>query len=78
VQRFKARLVWGENHQIEGINYWATYLPTFQLGRVRLEFMTAIKYNLEIQQMNVCTASLGVDLEEGISLHPLQGYFHVV
>ena len=64
VQRYKARLVCGGNHQIEGIDYQATYAPTARLGHVRLALAIATKYNLEIQQMDVCTAFLGVDLEE--------------
>jgi len=78
VQRFKARLVCRGNHQIKGIDYQATYAPTTRLGHVRLALSIAAKYNLEIHQMDVCTASLGVDLEEEICMHPPQGYFHLV
>jgi hypothetical protein len=48
VQRFKARLVCGGNHQIEGIDYQATYAPTARLGHVRLALAIAAKYDLEI------------------------------
>jgi hypothetical protein len=48
------------------------------LGHVRLELPIADKYDLEIHQMGVCTAFLGVDLEEEIYMHPPQGYFHLV
>jgi len=78
VQRFKARLVCGGNHQIEGIDYKATYAPTARLGHVRLALAIAAQYDLEIHQMDVCTAFLGVDLEEEIYMHPLQGYFRLV
>ena len=78
VQRFKARLVCGGNHQIEGINYQATYAPTARLGHVRLALAIAAKYDLEIHQMDVCTAFFGVDLEEEIYMHPPQGYFRLV
>ena len=78
MQRFKARLVWGGNHQIEGIDYQATYPPTARLGHVRLALAIAAKYDLEIHQMDVCTAFLGVDLEEEIYMHPPQGYFRLV
>ena len=43
VQRYKARLVCGGNHQIEGINYQATYAPTSLLGHVRLALAIAAK-----------------------------------
>jgi len=78
VQRYKARLVCGGNHQIEGIDYQATYTPTARLGHVRLALAIAGKYDYEIHQMDVCRAFLGVDLEEEIYMHPPQGYFRFV
>jgi len=78
VQRYRARLVCGGNHQIEGIDYQTTYAPTARLGHVRLALAIAAKYDLEIHQMDVCTASLGVDLEEEIYMHQPQGYCRVV
>jgi hypothetical protein len=76
VQRFKARLDCGGNHQVEGIDYQAMYAPTARLGHVRLALPIAAKYNLVIHQMDVCTTFFGVDLEEEIYMHPPQGYFH--
>jgi hypothetical protein len=78
VQRYKARLVCGGNHQIEGIDYQATYAPTARLGHVRLAMAIAAKYDIEIHQMDVWTAFMGVDLEEEIYMHPPQGYFRLV
>ena len=78
VQRFQARIVCGGNYQIEGIDYQATYAPTARLGHVRLALAIAAKYDLKIHQTNVCTAFLGVDLEEEIYMHPPQGYFGLV
>jgi len=78
VQRFKARLFCGGNHQIKGIDYQATYAPTARLGHVRLALTIATKYDLEIHQMDVCPAFLGVHLEDEIYMHPPQGYFRLV
>jgi len=78
VQQFKARLVCGGNHQIEDINCQATYAPTARLGHVRLALAIAAMYDLEIYHMDVCTAFLGVDSEEEISMHLPQGYFRLV
>jgi hypothetical protein len=78
VQRFKARLVCGGNQQIEGIDYQAMYAPTDHLGHVRLALAIAAIYDLQIHQMDVCTAFLGVDLEEEIYMNPPQGYFRLV
>jgi len=78
VQRFKARLVCGGHHQIEGIDDQATYAPTARLGHVRLALAISAKYNFEIHQMDVCTAFLGVDLQKEIHMHPPQGYYRLV
>jgi len=75
VQRFKAWRVCGGNHHIQGIDYQATYAPTARLGHVRLALAIAAKYHLEIHQMDVCMALLGVDLEEEIYMHLPEGYF---
>ena len=60
---------------MEGIDYQATYAPTTCLGHVRLALANTARYNLKTHQMDVCTAFVGVDLEEEIYMHPLQGYF---
>jgi len=78
VQWFKARQLCEGNHQIEGIDYQATYAPTPRLGHVTLELTIATNYDLEIHQMDVCTAFLEVDLEEEIHMHPPQGYFRLL
>jgi len=74
VQRFDARQVSGGNHQIEGINFQAMYAPTARLGHIRLALAIAAKDNLQIHQMAICTAFLGVDWEDETSMHPAQGY----
>jgi hypothetical protein len=78
VQQFEARLGCGGNHQIEDIDYQATYAPTVLLGHVRLALAIATTYDLKIHQMDVCTAVLGVDWEEEIYIHQPQGYFHLL
>jgi len=78
LQQYKPRLVWGGNHQTESIDYQATYAPTARMGHARLAVVIAAKYHHEIHHMDLCTAFLGVDLDEAIYMHPLQGYFHLV
>jgi hypothetical protein len=78
VQRYKARLVCGGNHLIEGIDYQATYAPTGRMGHLTLALAIAAKYDLEIHQMDVCMAFSGVDLEEEIYMHPPQGNFRLL
>jgi hypothetical protein len=55
VQRFKARLVCGVNHQIEGIDYQATYAPTARLGHIWRALAITANYDPEIHQIDVCT-----------------------
>ena len=43
MQRFKARLLCGGNHQIEGIDYQATYAVTPRLGHIWLALAIAAK-----------------------------------
>jgi len=78
VQRFKARIVCGGNHDIEGIDYQATYPLTARLGHIWLALAINAKYDLEIHQMDVCTAFFGADLEKEIYMHRPQGYFGLV
>jgi len=73
MQQFKAGLVCVGNHLIEDINYQATNALTAHLANVRLAFLITTKYDLEIHQMDVWAALMGVDLEEGIYIHPPQG-----
>ena len=73
VQWVRARLVCGENHQIECIDCQVTCAPIARLGQVGLTLAKAAKYDLEIHQMDVCMAFLGVHLEEEIYMHPVQG-----
>jgi hypothetical protein len=77
-QRFKARRVCGGNHQIEGIDYQATYSPVTRLGHIRLALAIVAKYYLEIAEMDVCMASFGVDLEDEIYMHQPQGYLCLI
>jgi hypothetical protein len=44
------------------------------LGHVRIALAISAKYDLEIHQMDICTAFLGVDSGEEIYMHPPQGY----
>jgi hypothetical protein len=70
VQWFKARLGFGGNHQVEGIDYQDTYALTARLGRVRFALGFANKYDLELHQVYVSAAFLRVDLKEEIYMHP--------
>jgi hypothetical protein len=66
VQQFKARIVCGGNHQIEGIDYQARYAQTARFGHFPLALAIAAKCHPEIHPMGVFMAFLGVDLEDEI------------
>jgi hypothetical protein len=73
VQQFKARLVSGGNHRFKSIDYQATYSLAARLGQVRLALSTTTRSDLEIHQIAVYMAFLGLDLEDGIYMHQPQG-----
>jgi hypothetical protein len=78
VQRNKPRLLYGGNHEIEGIDYQAMYDLTAHFGQVWQALAVAAKYDVAIHQMDVYTAFLGDDLDEEIYLNPTQGYFRLL
>jgi len=73
VKRFKARLVFVGNPQIEGINYQPMDAPTALVGHGRLALPIAANYDLEIAEMDVCPDFLGVEMGEVIYMHLPQG-----
>jgi hypothetical protein len=78
VQQFKARLLSGGNHHIEGIDYQAIYALTVRLSHIRLALAIAAKYDLEIHRMGICMSVMGVDFAEEIYMHPPQESFHLL
>jgi len=74
VQQFKARLIFGGNDQIKGIDDQDTHAPTAHLGSGWLAVTITAKNDLGIHQLDVWMVLLVVELEEEISMHPLQGY----
>jgi hypothetical protein len=71
---FKARIVCRGDLQTPGIDFNETFAPTARLAHVRLALAIAARYNLDIQQMDVCSAFLGALLEEEIYVTPPPGY----
>ncbi|GJY38718.1 zinc finger, CCHC-type containing protein [Tanacetum coccineum] len=65
IEKFKARLVIQGFKQKSGINYFDTYAPVARIGTIRLLIAMTSIHNLIIHQMDVKTAFLNGDLEEG-------------
>jgi hypothetical protein len=78
VQQFKARLVCGGNHQIEGIDYQSRCAMTARLRYVRLALVIIGNDDLKVHQMDFWLAFFQVDLEEEIYMLPPQEYFRLV
>lgn len=66
VERFKARIVAGGNHQTYGNDYMETYAPVVSFAMVRLFLYLALCLHMCIGQVDVKTAFLNGDLSESV------------
>lgn len=66
VSRYKARLVIRGFSQVEGIDYQETYAPVVRYSTIRFLIAMAVKFDLEIHQMDAVTAFLQGELSEEI------------
>ena len=66
VDRFKARLVAGGNHQTYGLNYLETYAPVVEFSAVRLFLYLVLYLGLFVGQVDVKSAFLNGSLAEDV------------
>ena len=66
IERFKARIVAGGNHQKFGEDYSNTYAPVVSFSLVRVFLYIALCMKMCIAQLDVKTAFLNGDLEERV------------
>ena len=66
VEWLKARLVTKGYSQMYGVDYLEMYAPVAKLASLRLLISLAVKYDLEIHQMDIKSAFLARDLDEVI------------
>lgn len=65
-ERYKARLVIKGCAQKKGIDYEETYSPVVRYSSIRFLMALAVKYNMDIDQMDAVTAFLQGDLSDEI------------
>lgn len=74
IERYKARLVVKGYSQKYGIDYEETFSPVVRYTTVRYLMGLAVKFNLEIEQMDAVTAFLQGELSEEIYMEQPQGF----
>lgn len=74
VARYKARLVARGFTQVEGIDYQETFSPIVRTQSIRILLAYATEHDLDLQQMDVCTAFLYGALDEELYMHRPEGY----
>ena len=58
-------------NQVEGVDFFDTHSPVSKVTTIRVLIALAYVFNLEIHQMDVKTAFLNGELEEGIYMSQL-------
>ena len=64
--RYKGRLVAQGFRQTLGVDYHETYSPVANMASVRIALTIAVARDLEVEQLDVVTAFLGINLEEEV------------
>jgi hypothetical protein len=70
IERFKARLVVGGNHQREGVDYSEVFAPTSGFPTLRAFLAMVATEDMEMHGLDVEVAFLNGDLVEEVYMHP--------
>lgn len=70
LKRYRVRLVIRGCAQVEGINYYETYLPIIRYASIRFLCALAAKYDLHMKQMDVTAAYLHGNIKENMYVRP--------
>jgi hypothetical protein len=74
IDKYKAQLVVKGYKQNEGVDYFNIYSPVTRITSIRMLIAIAALHNLEIHQMDVKTAFLNGELDEGIYMEQPKGF----
>ena len=74
VDRYKARLVAQGYSQEHGVDYHKVFAPVVRYASIRTILAIANQHDLEVHQMDVCSAFLNGNLDEDIYMAQPEGY----
>ena len=74
VEKYKAQLVEKGYSQVSGIDFGDIFSPISKVTYIRLLLSLVVAFDFEVEQMDVKTTFLHVDLEEETYMKKLEGF----
>jgi len=74
VEKYKAQLVAKGYSQVPGIDFGDIFSPVSKVTSIRLLLSIVVAFDFEVEQMDVKTTFLCIDLEEEIYMKQLEGF----